>query len=117
MSQPMYPYGYANNLECRWYITCANDFVVIRFVYFRAQTNHDFLSVGYGQNITLNTTVLNLSGKMGPNLLTINSSLAWMTFTTDSRYRWPGFHITLESSESYGMIISCHVVLDDVHYC
>ena len=113
MSQPTYPYNYANNLDCRWYFTSTNDFVVIRFVYFSVDTNSDFLSVGYGHKITLNTTVLNLSGMKSPSFVTVNSSLVWMTFTTDSKFssssQWAGFYITLESSESFGMAIRCVV--------
>ena len=106
-SVPSYPYRYPHDLKCNWYVTAypGHSFVVVRFPLFSLELYHDFLSIGYGHNITQNSTVFHLSGELAPASLTINSSSCWITFNTDEEGQRHGFEIQLQSSGLYGIYV------------
>ena len=67
--------------------------------------NEDFLSVGYGHDISQNTMVLNISGEGVPTSLTLNASEGWMSFTSDYGF-WEGFLVEVYLTQKYGKWIS-----------
>ena len=63
--------------------------------------NEDFLSIGYGHDISQNTMVLNISGEGAPTSLTLNASEGWVTFTSLYGF-WEGFIVEVYLTEKYG---------------
>ena len=104
---PDSPYNYPNNLKCQWYITAEFDsFIVFRFKFFHVELYFDYVTFGYGHNVSKDSTALYLSGRASPNTLTINDSLAWVTFETNPTEEWWGFDIELEQHTEYGKVFS-----------
>ena len=102
-SLPYYPYIYPNDAHCEWYITSLDtEYVVIQFYRLHTQTEKDFLHLGIGHNISSNTSILKLSGQLGPRIVSVNSSKLWILFTSDYGGRHFGFHVKLISSNTHG---------------
>ena len=99
---PAYPYAYPKNLDCTWLITADDGgFIILRFVFFRLVTNWDFLSIGYGHNVSKDTIVSILTGAAAPNTVTMNGTSAWMKLTTPAGGSF-GFVIEVEVNNNKG---------------
>ena len=99
---PAYPYNYPRNLDCTWFITADDGgYIILRFVLFSLATNRDYLTIGYGHNVTSDTIVSRLTGTVAPNTVTINGISAWMQLTTPFGGYW-GFVIEVEVHDTKG---------------
>ena len=105
-SLPTYPYNYANNLDCIWFIDAMEyGLILVWFRYFHLETDADYLSIGKGRNVTdRNSTVLRLSGQSSPNLVMFNDTNGWIRFQTNAFGQWWGFfaYVSLENSYTFG---------------
>ena len=98
---PIYPFPYGY-VDCHWQISAQEEgFLSFIFVYMSITVNGDFLSIGYGHNITQDTMVLNISGEGIPSSLTLNASEGWVTFTSYYGF-WEGFIVEIYLTEEYG---------------
>ena len=97
---------YARNADCTWYLSTAErNFIVINFFIFYIEFEKEFFYIGFGHNMTSSSEVMRLTGRGAPSRVTFNSSTLWMRFTSDWKNSWPGFVITIQSSDSFGMYL------------
>ncbi len=105
-SEPGNGYNYADNLDCLWYLTATDaGNILIVFDFARIQTNRDYLSIGYGHNVTSETQVLLLSGSRPPKTFAIDQDTAWMWFTSDYRTAWRGFKVRITATKHLGELM------------
>ena len=102
-SLPRYPYNYPHsNLTCVWYLQGTRDgYIVVTFINFSLHFLTSLLSFGLGHNISEESTVLSFGGNKGINTLTLNSSSAWVTFSTGDDSSW-GFDIDVQLRDDFG---------------
>ncbi len=96
---------YPSNLSCIWLIQTASGnegFISVTFINFAVIKDKDYLSIGYGRNVTMESTVLRLTHDGKLNTLILNSTTAWVTFVTLSN-SW-GFELDLQVRDEYGSV-------------
>ena len=100
---PAYPDNYPKNLDCTWLITAEDGaYTILRIRFFVLATYADYLSIGYGHNVTDdNTVVIRLTGVVPPNSVILNATTAWMQLTTPYGLWW-GFVIEVDVNASKG---------------
>ena len=105
VSSPLYPENYPNNLECFWFISSTENFIITTFLHL--EINEDILRFGVGNQSTPNSVVMEITGyQVRPNSLTIGSSLCWINIKTDEENSYPGFSLELQTSRKSGMLTS-----------
>ena len=108
ISSPFYPSYYPDNIDCFWKITSdeesPNGFIEVTFLNFDTHPEHDFLTVGVGNEIDVASgSVLHLSGGKAPRVATVNGSAMWLRFKTNVQGQMSaGFRLRLKWLSSYG---------------
>ena len=105
VTSPGYPVNYANTLDCFWRITSEqlSGYLVITFMALKLQGG-DFLTIGIGNEIIDSVVILILTGHSAPRITTIDDSMFWLRFTTNTldHVSYDGFWLQVEWHESFG---------------
>lgn len=72
----------------------------------KLQDGEDFLTVGVGNEIIDSAVVLMLTGNSAPRIATIDDSMFWLRFTSNSmsQISCDGFWVEVEWQESFGKV-------------
>ncbi|XP_072033168.1 bone morphogenetic protein 1-like [Amphiura filiformis] len=99
ITSPLYPNMYPLNLECTWVVATANTqhAIQISFMEFNLENRFDFLEVGYGHNISVDSTVTRLSGEVVPMVI-VHDGYMWLRFISDESVPDLGFFAYLQIS-------------------
>ena len=58
--------------------------------------------IGRGHDVDTQSMILQLSGQNAPSTVSIDSSTAWIRFTTDAWGQWLGFYIVINCTQNSG---------------
>ncbi|XP_072032865.1 bone morphogenetic protein 1-like [Amphiura filiformis] len=130
LTSPFYPSIYPENWECLWFITTIDDgFPVFTVIEMDTEKYNDPLHVGYGHNITDQSTLLELFGEFEKSVIWFRVQTLWMRFETNHRTGGRGFliHMALQTEyecnstgyqcESGLVCISANFVCDGYTQC
>ena len=102
--------NYPNNADCVRYLHSQTDSSGVHFKIYILQlsleANYDFLKLGYGSDVTDDTTVVQLTSTESPNSVIIYDSTMWIRFISDWSGKRLGFvlYIELTSNNITGTI-------------
>ncbi|XP_072033167.1 uncharacterized protein [Amphiura filiformis] len=116
LTSPLYPTNYPVNLECIWYVIADTQHrsIGVSFVEFHTEWGFDDLTIGYGVNVSLDSSVIALTGSelisnlpsyanlqsilVLPNSIITKNQPMWLKFTSDRGKTYVGFHAIIWSS-------------------
>lgn len=69
---------------------------MLQFLDVVLEENYDFLTIGYGKNVTDAALVMKISGSMSLTTVVIDANDVWMSFKTDMSTVKRGFAVSIE---------------------
>ncbi len=73
------------------------DHIQLRFVEFHLEKQYDTLEVGFGYNITAESTIVKISGEIAPVVI-VHDKFMWLRFRSDESVTEVGFYAYLQVS-------------------
>ncbi len=106
VTSPAYPGPYPNFQDCFWYFTSSdpNGAYLITLYIAVVETFYDSISVGLGDNATIESTVEYLETPMVLTYVTVNASTMWLKFYSDQSVGFEGFLAKVERTVQKGMV-------------
>ena len=94
ITSPDYPVNYPNNADCVCYLHSIDElggYFKINILQLNLEATYDFLTLGYGSEVTDNSTVVTLTHASTPNSIYVFDSIMWTRFTSDHSSTHSGF--------------------------